>query len=458
MPTKKKNSCLLADRSKQGGSILIMALVFTGIFLIIVVGLLQYVNVLYKSSTVESEQESAFEIAEAGIHHYQWLLAHDAEEYCDGQEDPCPEQDTHGPYVHEYRDPTGDVIGHYEISVDEPSLGSNIVTVRSVGYLDSNPGYQRTIEAQLGIPSLSQYLFLCNSNMAFSENSHVYGTVFSNGGIRFDGENDSTIESARETYWCQPIHGCSPPQLRQGVWGSGGPQDLWVYPNPEIVFTNYLSDFDDLKDISQPDGYLPESPRRGYHLTLVEGGNIEVRIVRNASQNGINQEENNDPFLLPYPEEGVLFVEDDVWVDGVVDGRLTIAAAEYPLDTGNVNIVINDNITYANGTDTDALGLIAQNDIEVGRWLPNDTVIYAAMFAQEGKIYRDVNNSIVKDSLNIYGSLIYNEVGYFKKTWFDWVVSGYEETYYHFDSNLIFNPPPHWPITGNYSMINWKEI
>lgn len=443
---------------KQTGSILIMAIVFTGVFLLIVVGLLQYVNVLHKSSTIESDHAKAFEIAEAGVHHYQWLLTHDPEEYCDGMEDPCPEQATHGPYVHEFRDPAGGVIGHYEIEVDEPSLGSTIVTVRSTGYLDSDPSYTRTIETQLGIPSLTQYLFLCNSNMAFSSSSHVFGSVFSNGGIRFDGESDSTVESARETYWCQPFHGCAPPQERDGVWGTGGPQDLWVFPNPEIVFSNYLSDFDTLRTTSQPDGYLPPSPRQGYHLTLLPGGNIQIRVVRNASQNGINQEEDHDPLIIPYPASGVLFVEDDVWIDGTVDGRLTIAAAEFPVDTGNVNIVINDNINYTTGLGTDALGLIAQQDIEVGRWLPDDTIIYATMFAQKGKIYRDVNNNIVKNSLSIYGGLIFNEVGYFKRTWWDWVVSGYEDTYYHFDASLIFNPPPHWPTFENYSMINWQEI
>ncbi len=442
----------------QKGSILIMAIVFTGVFLIIVVGLLQYVNVLQKSAVAEEDRERAFEIAEAGIHHYQWVLAHDNEGYCDGQE-PCPEQATHGPYQHEFTDPTGGVIGQYELYIDEPVTGSGIVTVRSTGWLDSNPGYTRTIEAQLGIPSLSEYLFLANSNMAFGETSYTYGSVFSNGGIRFDGTNYSTVESARQTYWCQPFHGCSPPEIKDGVWGIGGPQDLWVYPNPEIVFANYLSDFDALKTIAEGDNTaLPPSGRKGYHLTLLEGGEVQVRVVRTASQNGISHEEDYDPSVIQYPDNGVIFVEDDLWIDGVVDGRLTIAAAEFPVDTGNVNIVINDNIEYANGTGIDAFGLIAQQDIEVGRWLPEQTIIYAAMFAQKGKIYRDTNNSIILDRLDIYGSLIFNEAGYFKKVWQDHVVSGYEETHYHFDANLIYDPPPHWPTWGAFEMLNWQEL
>ncbi len=443
---------------KQKGSILIMAIVFTGIFLMIVVGLLQYVNVLNQSAEGEEDRERAFEVAESGVHHYQWLLTHDPNDYCDGASE-CPSQPTHGPYVHEYTDPVGDVIGHYELEVDEPTLGSTIVTVRSTGYLDSTPGYTRTIESQLGIPSLSNFMFLSNSNMAFGQNSHVYGRVHSNGGIRFDGENDSIIQSAQETYWCQPFHGCRPPQIKTGVWGIGGPQDLWLYPVSEIVFANYLSDFDELKAIADTDNAsLPPSGKKGYHLTLLPGGEIQIQVVRTASQNGIGQEEDYDPQVMDYPSNGVLFVEDDLWIDGEVDGRLTIAAAEFPVDTGNVNIVINDNITYHSGMGEDAFGLIAQNDIEVGRWLPDETIIYAAMFAQGGKIYRDVNNSIIKESLHIYGGLIFNEVGYFKAVRDDYVVSGYENTYYHFDANMIFAPPPHWPNTGNYEMINWQEL
>jgi len=130
---------------RQKGSILIMAIVFTGVFLIIVVGLLQYVTVLKKSSVAEDDRERAFQIAESGINFFQWVLAHDNTDYCIGTASPCPQQDTHGPFQYEYKDPTGSVIGHYELYVDEPPLGSTIVTVRSTGWLDANPDYTRTI-------------------------------------------------------------------------------------------------------------------------------------------------------------------------------------------------------------------------------------------------------------------------------------------------------------------------
>lgn len=444
----------------QKGSILILAIVFTGIFLIIVVGLLQYVTVLNKSSVAEQDRERAFEVAESGIGHYQWLFTHNPTDYCDGNT-PCPTAPTHGPYTHEYRDPAGDVIGHYDLYIDEPVTGSTIATIRSVGYLDSNPTYQRTIEAQLGIPSLANFLFLCNSNMAFATNSHTYGNIHSNGGIRFDGTNEGIVQSARDRYWCQPIHGCNPPTEHDGVWGVGGPTDLWRMGVGEIVFANYLSSFSDLKTLSQPANggyYLPPSGRQGYHLTLQSDGTILIHRVRTASQNGITHEEDYDPASITIPSNGVIFAEDNVWIDGVLNGRLTVAAAEFPVETGDVNVVINGNITYARGMGQDALGIIAQHDIELGRWLPDNTVIYATMFAQDGKIYRDTNNTIVQTSLTIYGGLIYNEVGYFKRVWQDWVLSGYINTYYHFDASLTYGPPPHWPTLGSYQMIDWREL
>lgn len=445
---------------KQKGSILILAIVFTGVFLIIVVGLLQYVTVLNKSSVAEQDRERVFEIAESGIHHYQWLFTHNQTDYCDGNT-PCPSQPTHGPYTHEYRDPAGDVIGHYDLYIDEPALGSTIATVRSEGYLDSDPSYRRIIEAQMGIPSLANFLFLCNSNMAFASNSHTYGNIHSNGGIRFDGVNEGLVQSARNRYWCQPIHGCQPPAEKNGVWGIGGPTDLWRMGVGEIVFANYLASFTELKNLSQPAQggfYLPPSGRQGWHLTLLNNGTVQIRRVRSASQNGINHEEDYDPAVVSLPANGVIFAEDNVWIDGTLNGRLTVAAAEFPVETGDVNVVINGNITYARGLGQDALGIITQNDIEIGRWLPSDTVIYATLFAQNGKIYRDTNNNIILNSLSIYGGLMYNEVGYFKKVWNDWVVSGYINTYYHFDASLTYGPPPHWPTLGTYQMINWREL
>jgi hypothetical protein len=37
------------------------------------------------------------------------------------------------------------------------------------------------------------------------------------------------------------------------------------------------------------------------------------------------------------------------------------------------------------------------------------------------------------------------------------ITAGYTTTATNFDSNLIYSPPPQYPTTGNYSILNWRE-
>jgi len=449
-------------KNLEKGSILIQAIVFTGVFLIIVVGLLQYVQVLDRASYVEKEHERAYEIAESGSDYYRWVLAHDPEDYCDGNL-PCDGGPQHGPYTHEFRDPQGDVIGHYELTITEPAVGSTIVTIQSTGYLDDNPGYTRTIETRYGIPTIADYIFLSNSNMAFSATSYVTGKVHSNGGIRFDGTNENTVTSPQETYLCEPIHGCSYPyENKPGVWGSGGPQELWEFPPtfeiPDIPFSNFLIDIESIKDTAETkiDDLYEGENYRGFHLTFNADGTITTRrVTRTWWYDDAAIREETDAQTIDMPANGLLFAGEQTWVDGVVNGRVTLAVGEQSDD----DIIIQGNITYANGTGTDVLGLIALDDIEFSRWLPEDTSVFAAMLAQNGKIYRDLDwPYTLRDSLTITGAMLYNETGYFKSTSGGSVTNGYIDTYYNYDNELTYSPPPAFPTEGTYQLLSWQEI
>ena len=91
-----------------------------------------------------------------------------------------------------------------------------------------------------------------------------------------------------------------------------------------------------------------------------------------------------------YPNNGIIFVEDHLWVEGAIDGeRLTIAAARFP-DSPNTrrNIIVNNDVTYTNHDGTDVLALIAQRDVNVGMYSENNLEIDAALVAQKGRVGR----------------------------------------------------------------------
>src|SRR3989344_1826645 len=65
-------------------------------------------------------QTSALDIAEAGVNYYLWHLVHDPDDYCDGNS--CTGSPPYGPYVHNFTDNTGKVIGTYTLWIAPPEI------------------------------------------------------------------------------------------------------------------------------------------------------------------------------------------------------------------------------------------------------------------------------------------------------------------------------------------------
>jgi hypothetical protein len=191
------------------------------------------------------------------------------------------------------------------------------------------------------------------------------------------------------------------------------------------------------------------------------------------------------------PANGIIFAEDDVWVDGQIDNsRLTIVAAREPLASASANIYINNDLKYTHYDGSDIIGLIAQKNILVGYFSRNTIRIDAAMIGQKGRVGRpnygyngygnyriqptgaplpnggggenSCDDFIGRSTLTTFGAL-----GTFERYGFAWTgstycsnthSSGYCTRNLNFDSNLVYAPPPSFPTTGEYTLISFEEL
>lgn len=453
------------------GSILILIVVLTGVFLLIISGLLGVVFYQKKMNNILIARLQALHIAEAGINYYRWHLAHDPTDFTDNTNNP-------GPYVHQYQDPTTGIIGSFSLEIIPPPIGSTLVTIKSTGWINNYPNVKKTIEVKYGKISLAHYSFLSNSDIWLGENEHVSGEMHSNGGIRIDGTNDSLITSAKETYICTTSHGCNNEE-KPGIWGDGPNNDLWKFPAPEIDFNTITIDLANIKSIAQTDGHYYNESNYGYHLIFLTNGSYDLYRVTSLKPSlyqiddddfsgykykaeEINTQSYVGNFTLP--NNGVIFIEDDVWVEGTVKGKVTLVSADFP-DNPNTNtsIYINGNINYIARDGTNTLGLIAQKNIQVPRHAPSNLNIDAIMLAQKGRVYRAYyyysRDRRIKNYIEVYGGIITNKIW----TW-TWVnnsnnvIDGYQTTKSIYDSKLTFFPPPYFPTTGDYTFISWEEL
>ncbi len=401
----------------------------------------------------EERQAKALDVAEAGINYYLWHLSHNPTDYKDGGTTPTTAP--YGPYTHNYYDIDGNLVGTYSLTITPPPNGSTITTVKSVGKVPSMPG-ARTILAQIGQPSFANYALLTNTEVWFGSTESSSGPVQSNVGVHFDGTNNGPVYSASATYKPTSTFGGNG-TTKNGVWGNGGPTSQWQFPVPAISFSQLTANLSNLQTQASLGGLtLPTSSGLGYYLLLKPDNTIDVYKVTNETSGGISK-----TFLYnkTAPANGILFVKDDIWIEGTNwPGRITIASAILPSNSGtNTSIKIVGNLTYKAKDGSDAIGLIAQKNIQVADYAPSTIEINGALLAQGGQVF--VNSSApVKTRLTFYGAI----ASYSTWTW-SWVnswgqiVAGYAADATNFDSNLIYAPPPQYPTTGNYSILNWRE-
>jgi len=476
----------------QEGIILLNVLIFSMLAIAIVTFFVSWTSnsIIVAQRTLYKEQ--AFQIAEAGVDYYRWHLAHNPSDFKDGTGND-------GPYTHIFYDKSGNRIGSYILTITPPTVGSTIVTIKSEGRVDKYPSIKRTTQTKLAIPSFAKYAFIANDFMRFGEGTEVFGPIHSNKGIRFDGIAHNLITSAVSTF-DDPDHSgnnefgvhthlnvgsvvindsfrpqeappTNPVPLRNDVFMTGR-----QFPVPQSDFTGIANDLSLIKTNAISGGkYLAPSGQLGYHIVFKTNDTYDLYKVtnltplpNNCSSTGSGtwsiKTSNGQTSLGNFanPSNGLIFVEDNVWVDGQINTtRITVAAGKFPDNSSNrKSITINKNLLYTNYDGRDVIGLIAQENINVGMVSDDVLRIDAALMANNGRVGRYYYNNQcspyhLRDSITLYGMIGSNDRYGFAYT----DGTGYEARIIIYDANLLYGPPPSFPLTSDkYTTISWEEI
>ncbi|MDD5040456.1 MAG: pilus assembly PilX N-terminal domain-containing protein [Patescibacteria group bacterium] len=500
-------------KNRTGGSIYIPVLIITTLFVSLASISTTYVLSRMRVAGHSAHAEAAFQVAEAGIEYYRWHLAHAQEDYQDGT-------GASGPYLHSYTDADGNAFGQFTLDITAPPAGSTVAEIRSLGSTTASTLVERAITAKLGRPSFTNFAVVANDNMRFGEGTEVFGPIHSNYGIRFDGFAHNVVSSSEITYndpdhsgadeWAvhthlTPVDAAPPTELasRPDVFAAGR-----VIDAGSVSFTGISGEFDDLQEEAESGGiYLTDSGTEGYHVKFLPGEKVGIYRVTaqktcrkytcfwlwcwwtNYTSTNLWSIETESTFdyhgvdsgSLSMPANGLIFIEDDVWVDGQVNGsRVSIIAAKAPYSSGNASIIINNDLTYTNYDGTDAIGLIAQDSILAGFYSEDDLRVDAAQIAQKGKVGRlyyaadsgtfdpaSCNQNYVRSTYTNYGAIGTNQ-----RYGFAYVcggagnpacapcgttASGYCIRNLYYDENFYFAPPPFFPVTDQYRVLTWEQ-
>lgn len=444
------------------GGVLIMTLVFVTMFVVIFTGLSGLTSRQFHQGVLQSQDERAFQIAEAGLNYGRWRLAHDPQNFAAVTKDVT--------------DQFAGKIGEYSLTFTSPQAGSSVTKIQAVGITENQPGRQVTLEAQYGIPSLARYASITNEDVWYG--GTLKGYVHSNGGIRMDGTSDSIVASAKQTYTCKPIHGCNN-VTKPGVWGTGSDADLWEFPVPPVDYASMTLDLQDMKAAAEAaNTYYGPSGNFGYHLLFNSNNTYSVyRVTQKTSSiwsyaadtdwQFTSHDINNKTFVhtKTVPANGILFFSDNVWVNGDIRSRITVAAGVLPdQPSTNKDIILNGNITYGGVKDgSRVFAAIAQRNILIPySAAPSNLTLEGAFIAQKGRFgrrYYDTGSHILKSTLTRYGMIASNLTP--GTAWVNGsgqVISGYQSGTASYDPNLLYAPPPYFPTAGEYEFLSWEQV
>lgn len=468
-------------RALARGYLMLLAIVFGSIFLTVLGALSGYTLTQNRVQDVATGQSRALALAEAGLEYYRWFLAHNPGDLTNGTGQP-------GPYILSYDDPEGGTVGTVSLEVTGASYcgQAGAIDIRATGNPDDGTGATRTIRVRYAQPSVAQYSYILNDSVWAGADRVINGPYHSNGGIRMDGTTNAPVSSSLASWLCTSSFGCSGSQTVAGVFGAGNNQELWTYPEPQLDFAGIAADFGALKEIANTNGrYLPRFSSgnrngaaywRGYHLIFNGDGTVSVKRVSATERLDVvpvnSSEADSDRALIQNetdyatytlsPDCGLIFVEDNVWIEGTVEGKVTVIAADVENTGVSPSAMLRGNITYA-GED-DGLTVIAENNVLITPDAPQVMELHGIFVAQGGafgrNLYECPSEYEPRTSLTIEGTTVSN-----KRTGTKWMNgcgsqgnAGFQSRVDAYDRLLATDPPPFTPvISTDYQFIDWRE-
>jgi len=468
------------------GFLMLLALVFGSIFFTLLAALASFSITQNHVQTAATGKAKGLALAEAGLEYYRWHLEHFPGDLQNGTGHS-------GPYVITENDPEGGTNGTVTLDITgNQSCGQvTSIDITATGKPSDGSDTSRTIEARYAQPTVAQYSYILNDSVWAGADRVINGPYHSNGGIRMDGTANAPVTSSLSSWTCTSDFGCDGGWFgwsyptEPGVFGDGSNSDLWKYPTPQVDFSGIAADFSALKTKAQTSGlyfarYSSGSSNgsaywKGYHLTFNSNGTVTVKrvtSVQSVSVQPINPADSstdhtlirNETTLGTYtvPSDcGLIYVEDNAWIDGILSKKVTVVAANVVNSGVSPNIMLPDNITY---TDSSAgLTAIAENDVLVTGNSPNTMNLSGVFIAQGGAFGRNYygcpSSYEPRGTLTIHGTTVSN-----KRTGTKWQDgcwngdAGYQTRIDAYDRTLSTDPPPFTPsISSDYQFVDWRE-
>jgi cytoskeletal protein CcmA (bactofilin family) len=288
----------------------------------------------------------------------------------------------------------------------------------------------------------------------FADGDVIDGLVHTNGQLNIWGDPTFLGRVHSSASSIHYAHGGPPsddPDFQHGV----------VLNAPEIDISSLLNagHFTAIRNAAKSGGIWLGPNQGPYHVEFKNNGTVTIKkpksrgsgwttVINSQSLDTIN---------------GAIYLEDTVWVSGVLDGQVTLATP------AGVDIEIVDDLTYRYPTDhhlifqegfdpsdplfDDKLALVSGGDVSITKsWNSGwgDFYLNASVAAPNGKFWNESYNRTSQKTLHLYGGITQDVRGPVGQVGGRGFVKDYK-----YDTRFRMTPPPHLPTIG-YEFGNWN--
>jgi hypothetical protein len=336
--------------------------------------------------------------------------------------------------------------GKYSYTVTDMSAGLGGLPEFTVLATGADDGAVRQVRAVLTPETFAHFQWFINSQAPdtwFVTGDYFEGPVYINGHLRVDGDPwfGSSVAATGNYIEAPNSH----PTFTAGYQTAA----------PVIPFPTNATVYADIRD--QAGLSLPQLPGNGsrYEVVLGRNGNLGTLSYRSYAGSYSNWTNRSIGDL-----NGAAWFGSTVWIEGTIDGELTIGSAN--------QIWITNDVLYADSSPgegpnpgcDDVLGLVALNETYVKDTVPNgtDCEIHGILMSLNRRFeVEGWNNPPARGTLTVWGGIIADQawrVGTYVQ---DVARSGYDREW-HYDPRMLRLFPPFFPMTGNMMIIAWEEV
>lgn len=165
--------------------------------------------------------------------------------------------------------------------------------------------------------------------------------------------------------------------------------------------------------------------------------------------------------LSSFSPNGVIAIDKGtLYVEGTLDGRVTLASLRSSGSSGGTTIITNDLVMKdnprSNPSSNDVLGIVSYGDVTIADNSATQFNVHATMYSYTGGLAVQNGTSRPAGTLSIYGGMIVERLYATSNG-----ASGSSRKGYNlnlrFDSRFSNDSPDYFPSTGKYEILSWFE-